>query len=137
MQDELSVEITHGAKGRVLTDVSAYKPSAEADYHFDLQWSGGLRKILSIDRRSALRDIFVPLSEPLSVMALKGTKNTFNVIPATVDTTTALSVTSVSASLIPLISTDDYEIAHAKGGESAGLDANPFPNFDDVELNTS
>nr|GFA51792.1 hypothetical protein [Tanacetum cinerariifolium] len=31
MQDGLYAEITHGAKGRVLTDVAAYNPSAEAD----------------------------------------------------------------------------------------------------------
>nr|GFD53791.1 hypothetical protein [Tanacetum cinerariifolium] len=65
--------------------------------------------------RSALCDVFVPLSEPLSVTALTGTESTWNVIPATVDTTTTLSVTSTSASLIPSISTDDYEITHAEG----------------------
>nr|GEZ03752.1 hypothetical protein [Tanacetum cinerariifolium] len=31
MQDGLSAEITHGAEGRVLTDVAAYNPSAEAN----------------------------------------------------------------------------------------------------------
>nr|GFA57174.1 hypothetical protein [Tanacetum cinerariifolium] len=52
------------------------------------------------------------------------------------DTTTALSVTSISASTIPPISTDDYEISHTKGGEGAGADveavvdegSDPFPN---------
>nr|GEY69402.1 hypothetical protein [Tanacetum cinerariifolium] len=76
--------------------------------------------------RSALRNVFVPLSEPLSVTALTGTKSTLDVIPATVDTTTALSVTPISASLIPLISTDDYEVAHAEGGDSVGVDVNLF-----------
>nr|GEW76773.1 hypothetical protein [Tanacetum cinerariifolium] len=85
--------------------------------------------------RSALRDVFVLLSEPLSVTALTGTKSTLNVIPATIDTTTALSVTSVSASLIPLISTDDYEITHAEGEKSVGADANPLPDVDDAKLN--
>nr|GEY66806.1 hypothetical protein [Tanacetum cinerariifolium] len=37
MQDGLSTRITHGAKGRVLTDVAAYNPSAKADYIFVLQ----------------------------------------------------------------------------------------------------
>ncbi|GJV37180.1 hypothetical protein Tco_1409657 [Tanacetum coccineum] len=37
MQEGLSVGITHGAAGRVLTDVVAYNPSAEADYLFALQ----------------------------------------------------------------------------------------------------
>nr|GFB20896.1 hypothetical protein [Tanacetum cinerariifolium] len=77
--------------------------------------------------RSALYDVSVPLSEPLSITTLTGTESTLNVIPTTVDTTTALSVTSVSASLIPTISTDDYEITHAEGEESVGANANPFP----------
>nr|GEW81311.1 reverse transcriptase domain-containing protein [Tanacetum cinerariifolium] len=87
--------------------------------------------------RSALCDVFVPLFEPLSITALTCTKITLNVIPATVDTTTALSVTPVSASLIPPISIGDYEVAHAEGGDSAGADVNPFLNVDDAELNTS
>ncbi|GJX08529.1 hypothetical protein Tco_0196461 [Tanacetum coccineum] len=37
MQEGLSVGITHGAAGRVLTDVAAYNPSAEADYLSALQ----------------------------------------------------------------------------------------------------
>nr|GFC25043.1 hypothetical protein [Tanacetum cinerariifolium] len=39
MQDGLSAGITHGAEGRVLTDVAAYNPSAEADYLSALQHS--------------------------------------------------------------------------------------------------
>nr|GEW16565.1 hypothetical protein [Tanacetum cinerariifolium] len=153
MQDALFVIITHGAEGRILTDVAAYNLFAEADYlsalqrltesqpHVDqlmvpIHHSSDQRVVdasalsLSLDvsssrvwrikenivkHRSALRDVFVPLSEPLSVTALTGTESTLNVIPAIVDTTTALSVTSVSASLIPPISTDDYEITHAEG----------------------
>nr|GFD38566.1 hypothetical protein [Tanacetum cinerariifolium] len=37
MQDGLSAEITHGAEGRVLTDVAAYNPSMEAYYLSALQ----------------------------------------------------------------------------------------------------
>ncbi|GJZ30521.1 hypothetical protein Tco_0575568 [Tanacetum coccineum] len=37
MQDGLSVGITHGKEGRVLTDVAAHNPSAEADYISALQ----------------------------------------------------------------------------------------------------
>ncbi|GJX66584.1 hypothetical protein Tco_0300927 [Tanacetum coccineum] len=37
MQDGLSVGITHGKEGRVLTDVAAYYPSAEVDYVSALQ----------------------------------------------------------------------------------------------------
>nr|GEW64651.1 hypothetical protein [Tanacetum cinerariifolium] len=180
MQDRLSVGITHGAEGKVLTDVVAYNLYAEADYLAALQHSlaeklgltesqphvdqlmvpiehspnqrvvGASALSLSFDvsssmvrrikeniakHRLALCDVFVPLSEPLSITALMGTKSTLNVIPSTVDTTMALSVTLVSASLIPPISIDDYEVAYAKGGDSACADVNPFPNVDDAELN--
>ncbi|GJS82910.1 hypothetical protein Tco_0749451 [Tanacetum coccineum] len=86
---------------------------------------------------SALRGVFVPLSEPLSDATLEGTPG------AAPNTTTALSVTFISSSAIPPISTDDYEVAHADGQESAGADGqavvdenvNPFPNIDGAELN--
>nr|GEV10314.1 hypothetical protein [Tanacetum cinerariifolium] len=208
-QDELSIGITHGAEGRVLTDVITYNPSAEANYlsalqhlqsvnfclitelksnkdasidtiinllrledslaeklgltesqpnvdqlmvpihhSLDQRVVGASALSLSLDvssfrvhrikeniakHRSTLRDVFIPLSEPLSITA--GTESTLNVIPATVDTTTALSVTSIYASLIPSISSDDYEITHAEGEKSIGADANPFPDVDDAELN--
>ncbi|GKE13113.1 hypothetical protein Tco_1416664 [Tanacetum coccineum] len=82
-----------------------------------------------INHRSALRDIFIPLAEPLSSVALEGTSC---IAPAT---TTTLSVTFASVSSIPPILTDDYEVVHADGLEGVGADANPFPNVDDVELN--
>nr|GEY00450.1 hypothetical protein [Tanacetum cinerariifolium] len=182
-QDGLSSEITHGAEGRVLTDVAAYNLSAKADYLSALQHIQSVNfsliselksnKYASIDTimsllrledslaeklgltesqphihqlmvpihlpwiniLSALCDVFVPLSKPLSAMDLTGTKSTLNVISATVDTTTAMSVTLVSASLIPPISIDDYEIMHAEGEKSVGADANSFPDVDDAELN--
>ncbi|GJY75994.1 hypothetical protein Tco_0481110 [Tanacetum coccineum] len=37
MQEGLSAGITHGAAGRILTDVAAYNPSEEADYLSALQ----------------------------------------------------------------------------------------------------
>ncbi|GJY82713.1 hypothetical protein Tco_0496089 [Tanacetum coccineum] len=82
--------------------------------------------------RSAFRDVFVPLSEPLSIMAFTGTEGTSEVIPVTTAITTALSVTSASASLIYPISTDDYEVAPAAGQEGVVADANPFPDVDDA-----
>ncbi|GJZ89549.1 hypothetical protein Tco_0661331 [Tanacetum coccineum] len=63
------------------------------------------------NNRSVLRDVFVSFSKPLSVAALEGTGGTSSVA---LDTTTALSVTLASASTIPPISMDDYEIAHAE-----------------------
>ncbi|GJV93044.1 hypothetical protein Tco_1540857 [Tanacetum coccineum] len=64
------------------------------------------------DHKSALHDVFVPLAEPLSFVALEGTKGTSGTAS---DTTTALSVTFASVSSIPLISTDDYEVVHVDG----------------------
>nr|GEW06974.1 hypothetical protein [Tanacetum cinerariifolium] len=73
---------------------------------------------------SALRGMFVPLSEPLSAATLEGTKGTSG---STHDTTTTLSVTFVSASTIPPISTDDYEVAHADGqGVPVGMTRPPL-----------
>ncbi|GKB21183.1 hypothetical protein Tco_0855106 [Tanacetum coccineum] len=62
------------------------------------------------NHRSALSDVFVPLAEPLSVTALTCTEGTSNVILATADTTTALSITFASASTITPIFVYDYEV---------------------------
>nr|GFB35252.1 hypothetical protein [Tanacetum cinerariifolium] len=59
-----------------------------------------------------LRGVFVPLSEPLSAAALKGMEGPSGPTP---DATTTLSTTFISASTIPPISTDDYEVAHEDG----------------------
>ncbi|GJY23578.1 hypothetical protein Tco_0397236 [Tanacetum coccineum] len=88
---------------------------------------------------SALRDIFVLLSEPLSAVALEGTVGTSDAAPCTADTTTALSIVS-SASTVRPISIDDYEVISADNQATvdrnvADEDANHFPNVDDAELN--
>ncbi|GJV71320.1 hypothetical protein Tco_1491315 [Tanacetum coccineum] len=80
---------------------------------------------------STLRDVFVLFSEPLSVADLEGTTGTSSVAP---DITTALSVTLASASTIPPISIDDYEIAHEEDHGNADADVDPFPNVDEAEL---
>ncbi|GKA05990.1 hypothetical protein Tco_0685110 [Tanacetum coccineum] len=77
------------------------------------------------NHRSALHDVFVPLAEPLSVTALTGTEGTSNVIPATANTTTALSITSASASTIAHISVYDYEVVGTD--DQAGADGNATP----------
>ncbi|GKB37002.1 hypothetical protein Tco_0881944 [Tanacetum coccineum] len=85
--------------------------------------------------RSALHDVFVPLAEPFSTMALQGAKGTSSAAP---NTTTALSVTFVSASTIPPISTDDYEVIHADGQEGVGAghdNVDPILDVGDAELN--
>nr|GEV44528.1 hypothetical protein [Tanacetum cinerariifolium] len=76
------------------------------------------------------------LSLSLDVSSAEGTSG---VAP---DTTTALSVTSISISTIPPISTDDYEIAHTEGGEGAVADVkaivdegnDPFLDVSGAEL---
>nr|GEV93629.1 hypothetical protein [Tanacetum cinerariifolium] len=68
---------------------------------------------------SALCGVFVPLSEPLSATALEGMEGTSGSIP---DVAAILSMTFVSASTIPPISTDDYEVAHADGQGGARVD---------------
>nr|GEW81573.1 hypothetical protein [Tanacetum cinerariifolium] len=178
MQDGLSTGITHDAEARVLTDVAAYNPSAEADYLFALQHLQSVNfsviaelksnKDASIDTIMNLLRLEDSLANKLGLTELQphvdqlmvlihhspdqrvigasalslsldvsNTEGTSNSIPSTVDTTTDLSVTFAFACLIPPISTHDYEIVHAEGGESVGVDANPFPNVDDAELNTS
>ncbi|GJW63009.1 hypothetical protein Tco_0114893 [Tanacetum coccineum] len=92
------------------------------------------------EHRSALTGVYVPLVEPLSIAALESAAGTSGTVP---DTTTALSLTFASTSTISPISTYDYEIVHADvqegtdadGQKSTGVDVNPFPSTDDVELN--
>nr|GEV51931.1 hypothetical protein [Tanacetum cinerariifolium] len=127
--DHLMVPIHHSLDQRV---VGASALSLSLDVSSSRVWR--IKENIA-KHRSALCDVFVPLSEPLFVMALTRTKSTLNVIPATIDTTTTLSVTPVSASPIPPISTDDYEVAHVEDGDSAGADVNPFLNVDSAKLN--
>nr|GEU97249.1 hypothetical protein [Tanacetum cinerariifolium] len=107
MQDGLSAGITHGAEGKVLTDVAAYNPFAEVDYLFALQ------RIQSVN--------FFLITE------LKSNKD------ASIDT--IMNLLRLQDSLAEKL--DDYDIAYVEGEESAGVDVNPFPNVDDVNMNTS
>ncbi|GKE23497.1 hypothetical protein Tco_1435009, partial [Tanacetum coccineum] len=88
---------------------------------------------------SALRDVFVPLSEPLSIVALEGTSGGS---PGTADITTTISIVVASTSIVRPISIDDYEVTGADDQATADKnvadkDANPFPNVDDAELNST
>nr|GFB45261.1 hypothetical protein [Tanacetum cinerariifolium] len=90
--------------------------------------------------RSFLHGVFVPLAEPFSAAALTCTKGTSDTTPGT---TITLSTTFVSASSIPPISTDDCEVVRLDGQEGTCVDsqaivdvnADPFANVDDVDLN--
>ncbi|GKE94828.1 hypothetical protein Tco_1579683 [Tanacetum coccineum] len=59
---------------------------------------------------SALRGVFVPLSEPLSTVSLEGTSGG---APGTADTTTTLSIVIASTSIVRPISIDDYKVTSA------------------------
>nr|GEY44407.1 ribonuclease H-like domain-containing protein [Tanacetum cinerariifolium] len=69
-----------------------------------------------VAERSALLNVWTPLSESLSVQNLIGDASTSASVPAT--TTMTLSTTFASASSIPPNIVDDYEIVHADGQES-------------------
>nr|GEZ59793.1 hypothetical protein [Tanacetum cinerariifolium] len=78
------------------------------------------------NHRSTLRDVFVPLAEPFSVVVLMGSEGTSNVMPTTADTTTALSGTLASATIIAPISVDDYEVIGTDDQAGADGNADPF-----------
>ncbi|GKC13317.1 hypothetical protein Tco_1010099, partial [Tanacetum coccineum] len=134
--DQLMVLIHHSLGHRV---IGASALSLSMDVSNFRVWK--IKENLA-NRVSALRGIFIPLSEPLSVMALTGTEGTSAVVSIPAGTTTELSVTFASTSVVRPISTNDYEIVHVDGqrGESAedqirGDNAYPLPNVDNVDLN--
>nr|GEV00588.1 transposase (putative), gypsy type [Tanacetum cinerariifolium] len=158
MHNGLSAGITHSKEGRVLANVASYNPFAKVDYNQIVVGATALSLSLDVsharvkkikenieNHRSALHDVFIPLAEPFSVVALEGTGGTFETMPATADTITALSTTLTSTSTIILIFVDDYEVAgtddqgsmneNVVNDNATGGDVNPFPNVDDAELN--
>nr|GEV83695.1 transposase (putative), gypsy type [Tanacetum cinerariifolium] len=96
------------------------------------------------NQRSALRDVFVLLAEPFSTAALTGTKSTSDIVSAAANTTIALSRILASASTVPPITIEDYEVMGTDGPEDApgsgqGKVAS-FPNiveFEKEELDTT
>ncbi|GJX31829.1 hypothetical protein Tco_0241684 [Tanacetum coccineum] len=73
--------------------------------------------------------------DPFSAVVLTGTEGTSNTADATANITTALSTTLASASSVPPISIDDYEVADADGQVVVDENVASFPNVDDVDLN--
>ncbi|GJV12883.1 hypothetical protein Tco_1354424 [Tanacetum coccineum] len=59
------------------------------------------------------------LACPLSAKNLTGTASTSGSMPTAVVTTTTLSTTFASASSVPPITTDDYEVVSVDGQEDA------------------
>nr|GEZ72694.1 hypothetical protein [Tanacetum cinerariifolium] len=62
----------------------------------------------------ALDDVFIPLAEPFSAVAVTCTEGNFDTVPATADTTAALSITFASASIVDPISIDEYEVTTSR-----------------------
>nr|GEX68184.1 transposase (putative), gypsy type [Tanacetum cinerariifolium] len=107
MQDGLAARIDHGREGRILTDVAAYNPSAEADFNSALQ---ELRPLADAPGMSDLQPDIEQLKVPIHSLRTS--------VPAATITTMTLSTTFASASSIPPITVNDYEIVHADGHES-------------------
>ncbi|GKF04124.1 hypothetical protein Tco_0034792 [Tanacetum coccineum] len=96
------------------------------------------------NQRSALRDVFVLLAEPFYTAALTGTEGTSSIVSAAANTTTALSTTLASASTVPPITIEDYEVIGTDGPEDAQGSGQgevaSFPNiveFENEELDTT
>ncbi|GJW21955.1 hypothetical protein Tco_0032577 [Tanacetum coccineum] len=102
--DQLMVPIHH-SPDKVVVGASALSLALDVS-------SSRVRKIKDTiaNHRSALRDVFVPLAEPLSVTDLTCMEGTSNTMDATVDTTMALSTTLASAGTVAPIFVDDYEV---------------------------
>nr|GEX51721.1 hypothetical protein [Tanacetum cinerariifolium] len=82
-------------------------------------------------QRPALRDVFVPISEPFSAKVLMGTGGTSDTVSALI--TTTLSTTLAFADTVAPITVDDYGVVGID--DRAGADADTFLNVDDAELN--
>nr|GEX24789.1 putative transposase (putative), gypsy type [Tanacetum cinerariifolium] len=87
------------------------------------------------NQRSALHDVFVHLSELLSIVVLTCTKGTSDVMFATGGATTTLSTTFASANIIAHIYVNDYKVIDEEDQAAADGNTASFPNVDDVELN--
>ncbi|GJZ78694.1 hypothetical protein Tco_0643531 [Tanacetum coccineum] len=90
-------------------------------------------------QRSTLIDVWVPLVDPLSAKNLIGEASTSGSVPAAVVATTALSNTFSSASSVPPITMDDYDIVNVDGQEDVSGNVASFPTveFEKEELDTT
>ncbi|GKA80515.1 hypothetical protein Tco_0787207 [Tanacetum coccineum] len=140
MQDGLVAGIDHGKAGRVLTDVSAYNPSAKANY---LAAINDLRSVEGFATKTlkglllqpspeqlmgdatacclSLTDAMVPLVEPLSVRSLTGEVSTSGVPTVT----TALSTTFSQANTILLAPSFDVPPSPRIVSEQENLNVTP------------
>ncbi|GJV11996.1 hypothetical protein Tco_1353537 [Tanacetum coccineum] len=110
----VSLDVTHSCVERIRENVAAHRP--------------------------ALIGVWTPLVDPLYVENLVGVASTSGSMPATVATTTALSLTFASASTVPPITIEDYEIIGTDVQGSGQGEAASFPNtveFEKEELDTT
>nr|GEV35079.1 hypothetical protein [Tanacetum cinerariifolium] len=87
-----------------------------------------------MSHRSLFQVVFIPLAEPFSAAAVTCTEGTFDTVPATIDTTAALSVTFASAGIVDPISIDDYEVTSTNDQPTAtenvaDENASPFSQY--------
>nr|GFA57530.1 hypothetical protein [Tanacetum cinerariifolium] len=94
-------------------------------------------------QRSDLIDIWVPLVDPLSSKSLIGEASTPGSVSAAVVTTTALSTTFATASSVPPITIEDYEIVgtdgpnDAQGNGQENVASFPTVEFEKEEMDTT
>nr|GEV69563.1 hypothetical protein [Tanacetum cinerariifolium]GEW36753.1 hypothetical protein [Tanacetum cinerariifolium] len=139
MQEGLSAGIVHGKEGRALADVATHNPSTKClsrDEHPSSRRPTCLKARENIaNQRSALREVFVPLAEPISAAILTCTEGTYDTAPATADTNMALSTTCAFSSSINPISVDDYEVVSVEDQAVADENTASFPNVNVAKLN--
>ncbi|GJY39046.1 hypothetical protein Tco_0425410 [Tanacetum coccineum] len=94
-------------------------------------------------QQSTLTDVWVPLVDPLSAKSLICETSTSDSVLAVVVTTTALFTTFASASSVPPITIEDYEIVGTDGPEDAqgssqgNVASFPTVEFEKEELDTT
>ncbi|GJV99952.1 hypothetical protein Tco_1555204 [Tanacetum coccineum] len=148
MQDGLSSGIVHGKEGIVLTDGGCFiiYPSAELITLLLGQHLSCSEKLGLIELQPDVDQLMVPIHRSSGKVVLgatalslaldvSGTEVNSDIVPATANTTTALSTTFASTSSIAPISVDDYEVVGADDQVVADGNVASFPNVDDVDLN--
>nr|GEX03577.1 hypothetical protein [Tanacetum cinerariifolium] len=132
--DQLMVPI-HYSLDKTVVGASAFSLALDvSDAH--------VRRIMEniMSHMSLFQDVFVPLAESLSAVALTGMEGTSSALLATADLATALSVTLAFAGIVTPLFIDDYGVMGTDDQSAVNEsiideDANPFPNIDDAELN--
>nr|GEX52674.1 hypothetical protein [Tanacetum cinerariifolium] len=124
----------------LLAELKSHKDASVEDIMNLLRLEG---PFADAPERSALMGVWTPLSKPLSIQNLIGAASTSGSVPAVVATTMALSTTFASASSIPPITVDDYEVVKGNGQENSQGnvqgDVASFPtvDFEKEELDTT